>query len=149
MERKFADWSESASGKKHVKMKKTFPHWVTHSGQRKSGCLCAQIPQHTHKAHISSRWGKQLGLPFGWSQSQHWFPLSSPNSLNILRPGAPTESAPCQRVKPVLTAEEFGEDKLNVAWSLFISCFFFSFSFFKCPGFHRPADDAVGANAPC
>lgn len=86
MERKSANWLESASGKKDVKMKKTFPHSVTHSGQCENDCLCAQIPQYTHKTHIRSRWGKQLGIPYGWSQSQHLFPLSKStlSSLNIL-----------------------------------------------------------------
>lgn len=34
-------------GGKDAKMKKRFPHSVTHSGQCENDCLCAQIPQNT------------------------------------------------------------------------------------------------------
>lgn len=131
-----ADWSQQVGGKKMWRWRKYFLHLMTHSGQCENECLCAQ---HTHKTPMRSQWGKQLGIPYGWSQSQHLFPLSksAPSSLNILCEsassstntpspphtgtratcwwGSPKEPAPCQRLKPALTPEESEKHKLNFA----------------------------------
>lgn len=160
VETKSDGWLKSASGgEKRCEDEENifFIWWLIQVSVRMS--VYAHKCHNTHiKTPMRSQWGKQLGIPYGWSQSQRLFPLSksAPSSLNILCEsassstdtpspphtgtratcwwGSPKEPAPCSDRWGIWEAQT----KLCVTWLEFQLGF-------KNSGFHCHTDDAIGA----